>query len=183
MSSASADPINRVIWRQAAELNANDYNPNVVFSPELRLLEHSLLATGWVQPILITPDDRIIDGFHRVQLAIVRPQVRERWGGLVPTAVIECTRPQAMMLTIRMNRAKGTHVALRMSAIVRELVDVHGVSADELATGIGASRQEIELLHQEGVFAARKIPDHRYSKAWYPAETEECVTSPGTASS
>ena len=59
------DPINNIQWILASDLNGNDYNPNVVFTPELKLLERSLLKTGWVQPILISKDKIIIDGFHR----------------------------------------------------------------------------------------------------------------------
>lgn len=164
-----ADPIDRIEWRPAAELDANDYNPNVCFSPELRLLEHSLLASGWVQPILVDREGRIIDGFHRWRLAQDSKALRRKYGGFVPVAVLDLDRPQAMLATIRMNRAKGTHVAVRMSAVVRELIDVHGMDPAEIAAGIGATRDEIDLLHQDGVFAAKKIAEHRYSKAWYPA--------------
>ena len=56
------DPINNIEWRKASDLNANDYNPNMVFDQELKLLERSILSTGWVQPILVDADDNIIDG-------------------------------------------------------------------------------------------------------------------------
>lgn len=164
------DPISRIEWRDAATLDANDYNPNFVFSPELRLLEHSLLTTGWVQPILIDPERRIIDGFHRARLARDSAAMIARYDRLVPCATLMVDRPQAMLLTIRMNRAKGTHTAVKMSAIIRELLDVHGLSPAAVAEAIGATAAEVDLLHQDGVFAAKKIPEHRYSKAWYPAE-------------
>jgi ParB-like chromosome segregation protein Spo0J len=167
----SDDPINRIEWREAASLDANDYNPNVVFTPELRLLERSILLTGWVQPILVTPTGGIIDGFHRCRLALDSKPLRDRYAGLVPCAVIDVSRADAMLLTIRMNRAKGTHVALRMSAIIRELVDMHGLDPMEIAAGIGATRAEIDLLYQDGVFKAKNITDWSYSRAWYPRET------------
>src|SRR4051794_25523211 len=115
------EPISRIEWRDAATLRANEYNPNVVFTPELRLLERSLLLTGWVQPILILEDGTIIDGFHRSRLSAESPALKARYDGKVPCAVLDVPRSQAMILTIRMNRAKGTHVAVRMSEIVREL--------------------------------------------------------------
>jgi ParB-like chromosome segregation protein Spo0J len=167
----SKEPIDNVQWLDSASLNANDYNPNAVFSPELRLLERSILLTGWVQPILIDPDKRIIDGYHRHRLAIDSVELRRKYGGLAPCAVLAVTRPQAMLLTIRMNRAKGSHVAYRMSAIVRELMDEHGYDPAEISVEIGATADEIALLHQEGVFAQRNIKEYRYSRAWYPAET------------
>lgn len=165
-----SDPINRIEWRDAAALNANDYNPNCVFSPELRLLERSILLTGWVQPVLCTTDGTIIDGFHRVMLSRESAVLRMKYHGRVPCAVIDLPRDKAMMLTIRMNRAKGTHVAVRMSEIVRELIDVHACDPQEVAIEIGATKDEIELLHQDGVFKAKGIENYRYGKAWYPTE-------------
>lgn len=164
------DPISRIEWRQAESLNRNDYNPNTVFTPELQLLERSILLGGWCQPVLITPDSTIIDGFHRTQLSIVSKPIRDRYQGNVPCAVLKVDRPTAMILTIRMNRAKGTHVAIKMSAIVHELLDVHHYDPQEIMAEIGATREEIELLRQDGVFSAKKIPEHKYSAAWYPAE-------------
>lgn len=170
MFDVTREPLSNVEWRDAASLNGNDYNPNVVFTPELQLLERSILLTRWVQPVLITRDGTIIDGFHRTQLSIVSKALRERYDGRVPCAVLDVDRPTAMILTIRMNRAKGTHVAVKMSAIVHELLDVHFYDPQELMAEIGATKEEIEMLRQDGVFSAKKIPDHAYSKAWYPAE-------------
>ena len=169
------DPINSIEWRDAAGLNANDYNPNVVFTPELRLLERSLLLTGWVQPILITKDGTIIDGFHRSRLAQDSAAMVKRYAGKVPCAVLDIARDQAMIFTIRMNRAKGSHVAVRMSEIVRELIDVHHCDPQEVAIEIGATKDEVELLYQEGVFKMKNIADYKYSQAWYPAERAKAV--------
>ncbi len=166
-----SDPIERVEWRDASGLNANDYNPNVVMTAELRLLELSIIKQGWVQPVLITTDGVIIDGFHRAMLARDSKLLRERYHGQCPCVVLRLSRPDAMLLTIRINRAKGTHVAFRMAAIVRELLDVHGYDPQQVAQEIGATVEEVNLLHQDGIFEARDIKNYRYSKAWYPAET------------
>jgi hypothetical protein len=73
-----------------------------------------------------------------------------------------------MLMTIRINRAKGTHVAVEMSDIVRELISEHGVSRQQIADEIGGTKDEVDLLAQEGVFAAKQIHKWAYSKAWYP---------------
>lgn len=165
------DPISNIEWRDAATLVANDYNPNRVFSPEMKLLERSILLTGYVQPILVRkaePD--IIDGFHRHRLAQDSKALKARYGGMVPCAVLDVTRPQAMLLTVRMNRAKGTHVAVLMSNLVRELIDVHHYDPQELCAELGATMDEIALLHQESVFQLKGIDKWAWSPAWYPAE-------------
>lgn len=172
------DPIARIEWRDVDTLDANDYNPNHVFGPEMRLLERSILAMGWVQPILVTRDGVIVDGFHRATLARTSAAIRERYGAAVPCAVLDLTRPAAMMTTIRINRAKGTHAALHMHAIVRELIETHGFDPQEVAAEIGATIEEIDLLRQEDVFEAKGTPAHRYSRAWVPTETRPKRAAP-----
>ena len=61
--TTTGDPINQVQWRPADALHANSWNPNVVFTPELKLLERSILKCGWIQPIIVNPDGLVIDGF------------------------------------------------------------------------------------------------------------------------
>ena len=162
------EPVDNIRWVPADTLDPNTWNPNRVHSAELRLLERSLLSTGWLQPLLVNPDRLIIDGFHRWRLSQDSKAVRSRWKGKVPVAVLDVDRPTAMLMTIRINRAKGTHVAVEMSAIVRELLEDHGVSRETIAAEIGGTKDEVDLLAQESVFTAKNINKWAYSKAWYP---------------
>ena len=41
----------------------------------------------------------------------------------------------------------------------------------EVGIEIGATKEEIAILYQEGVFKMKHIDKHVYSRAWYPAET------------
>lgn len=164
----AGDPVDSIQWVPADTLDPNTWNPNRVHLAELRLLERSLLSTGWLQPLLVNPERLIIDGFHRWRLSQDSDAVRARWKGKVPVAVLDVDRPTAMLMTIRINRAKGTHVAVEMSNIVRELIEVHGVDRKTIAAEIGGTKEEVDLLAQEGVFAAKQIHKHAYSKAWYP---------------
>jgi len=162
------DPINNIQWLDAHELEANDYNPNVVFSPELKALEKNILAIGWVQPVIVSNGNIIIDGFHRTMLSRESKALNKKYNGKVPCVVFEVPRDEAMILTVRMNRAKGSHVAVRMSEMVKELIDEHKWEAKALATELGASKKEIDLLYQDGVFKLRNIKNYKYSNAWYP---------------
>ncbi len=168
----SNDPINQVQWRLASSLHANSWNPNVVFTPELKLLERSILKCGWIQPIIVNPDGLVIDGFHRWRLSQDSEALQKRYAGRVPVVVMALSKPEAMLLTIRINRAKGSHVAVQMSVIVKELVDEHHYDRQEIAQNIGATLDEIDLLYQDGVFKMKNIKDYKYSKAWYPRETK-----------
>lgn len=165
------EPLEHLRWMHWSKLKANDYNPNCVQKEELRLLELSILLTRWVQPVLVRAGDlEIIDGFHRWSLTRDSRALLDRYGGHLPVVTLELSRPQAMLVTVRMNRAKGQHVALRMSDLVRELVEQHGLSGEEVATGIGAHPGEIDLLLSPGAFKARNLKDVPYSKAWVPYE-------------
>jgi hypothetical protein len=167
-------PIDKVTWVPVDTLNANDYNPNHVFGPEMKLLERSLIATGWVQPILTVSleDPHIVDGFHRSLLA-KSPAIFARDGGLVPIAPLGITRPEAIVVTVRMNRAKGSHAALLMSDLVRELIDDHGLPPAKVAEEMGMTLDEVALLHSTGIFKARKLEGRPYSRAWVPIESKE----------
>lgn len=165
------DPIDAVSWKPASQLRPNWWNPNRVFKPELRLLERSMLSTGWMQPILVNPDMLIIDGFHRWRLAQDSKAMQQRWGGLVPVVVIPVPEDEAMALTVRINRAKGVHVAVEMHSLVARLLTEHSWPRERIAKEIGASLAEVDTLAQEGVFALKRIADWSYSKAWYPEET------------
>lgn len=169
---SEGEPIDSIRWVPADTLDANTWNPNRVHLAELRLLERSLLSTGWLQPLLVNPERLIIDGFHRWRLSQDSADVRAKWKGRVPVAVLDVDRPTAMLMTIRINRAKGTHVAVEMSAIVRELINEHGIPRKQIAAEIGGTTEEVDLLAQEDVFAAKGIAKWAYSKAWYPKQEE-----------
>jgi ParB-like chromosome segregation protein Spo0J len=164
------EPLSQIVWHRAEDLDANDYNPNIVMNAELKLLERSLLATGWVQPILVSaPEHIIIDGFHRRMLAMTSKALLERYKGWVPCAELPISRAAAMLMTIRMNRAKGSHVAVRMASIVKELIDTHHLAPKDIAVEMGAPLQEIQTLYQDDIFKARDLKNYAYSKAWVPA--------------
>lgn len=162
-------PISRIEWKPVDELSANDYNPNVVYSPELKLLKFSLLRQGWIQPILVTKDGTIIDGFHRASLAKTDKAVRAMTGGLVPCVVMPLSEPERMLLTIRINRAKGSHIALKMADIIKTLVNDYGLTIEQVGEGIGAGKDEINLLLMDNVFKAKGIDEKTpFSRAWIP---------------
>jgi hypothetical protein len=162
------DPIDSIEWRDAESLKANHYNPNVVYNQELRLLEHSILKTGWIQPILITSSGIVIDGFHRWSLSRNSEALRSVYSGMVPCAVLDIEPHEAIMLTVRINKAKGTHIAFRMSSVIQILVNEHNCSTEEICTGLGMNKDEVELLLQDSIFESKDIKNYKYSKSWVP---------------
>lgn len=161
-------PISNVQWVEVELLQANDYNPNVVFTDEMKLLKYSIEKSGWIQPILVTQDFVIIDGFHRATLAKTHKEITVN--GKVPCVVMELSEPERMLLTIRINRAKGSHIAVKMSDIIHKLANDYGMSLDAIGQGIGARQEEVELLLMDNVFKLKHFTEEsRYSKAWVPS--------------
>ena len=165
------EPIENIVWKHHREIGPNDWNPNWVMPAEMDLLERSILKSGWIQPIIITPEGLIIDGFHRWLLSHKSQAMLETYGGKIPCVVMDIERWQALCLTVRINRAKGMHGAQEMALIVRELVDDLGVSREDLMDEMGMTGVEIDALYCDSVFKARNIKAHKYSKAWIPEET------------
>lgn len=165
------EPVENIQWIECDKLVANHYNPNRVMNAEMNLIERSILLTGWIQPILINKNNVIIDGFHRWTLSRLSPSLLSKYHGKVPCAVLDITDVEAMVITVRINRAKGTHLAFRMSEYVRELVEKHKIPMDKLAVDIGATFDEIQLLMKSDVFEAKDVQNWAYSEAWFPAES------------
>lgn len=163
------NPIDTIVWVPASTLKANDYNPNVVFNAELRLLELSIVKHGWLHPLIVHEESmEIIDGFHRWSLAQQSKALIARDSGNVPCIMLKLTVPERMLLTVRINRAKGSHIALKMSQLVKSLVADHGMAIETVAKEIGGSKAEVELLLQDNVFTQKNTQDHKYSRAWKP---------------
>ncbi len=168
METIKKQPISNIEWRDVRELSANDYNPNVVLTQELKLLEFSILKTGWIQPLLISGTDVIIDGFHRYWLSQNSKYLIKQFNYHAPCAILNISEAERMLLTVRINRAKGNHVAAKMHELVTKLVMELAISKETVALEIGASTMEVDLLLQENVFTKLDIKNHKYSNAWIP---------------
>lgn len=159
-------PINNIVWIEAKLLTANGWNPNFVLSKELQLLKLSLLSQGWIQPVLVDQNNVIIDGWHRSFLCKNDKDVAEMTDGKCPCAVLDLTEPERMLLTVRINRAKGVHSAVKMHELVSILYTTHKLTVQQIGDGIGANKDEVDLLLKENVFKKLDIENTPYSEAW-----------------
>lgn len=55
-SPFNTEPVDCVQWVPNTEVQANDYNPNTVAPPEMKLLELSIQEDGYTQPIVAWPE-------------------------------------------------------------------------------------------------------------------------------
>lgn len=154
----------------------NDYNPNAVAPPEMRLLYDSIKEDGYTMPIVCYYSKEedvyvIVDGFHRYRIMKEHKDIYEREGGMLPVTVIEKSLSNRMASTIRHNRARGAHDVDLMSNIVRELHEI-GRSDAWIAKHMGMSKDEILRLKQITGLAAL-FRDVKFGQAWKPVEDED----------
>lgn len=162
-------PVDNIEWIPVEKLDANDYNPNHVFKNELNLIKFSIMKNGWIQPILITKDYKIIDGFHRSTIAKLDKDVNNLTNGKVPCVVMDMSEPERILLTIRINRAKGSHSAYKMHKVVSELVEKYHVPIKTICTELGMDKSEVDLLLEKNVFSKLKIDENtKFNQAWIP---------------
>ncbi len=105
-------PVYNVIAVPVEKVVANNYNPNVVAPPEMKLLELSIWEDGYTMPCVcyyLKESDRyeIVDGFHRYMVMKSSARIYEREHGLLPVTVIDKDLSNRMSSTIRHNRARA----------------------------------------------------------------------------
>lgn len=167
-----------VSWVPREQIVANDWNPNHVAVPELKLLALSIVEDGWTQPIVVRPlvEENyptarylVVDGFHRWTVA-GWPEVAALTGGLVPVVELSPKSPAEMRLaTIRHNRARGTHGVTPMASIVRELKDEFGLGDEEICRRLGMEEEELERLYDVSGMPERvRREQGDFNRGWVP---------------
>lgn len=107
----------------------NDYNPNRQSERDFELLCRSIEEDGYTQPIIVRRDsNKIVDGEHRWRACKVLGWTE------IPIVYVDMTDEQAMIATLRHNRAKGTENINLASGVLKSLqaMDYLDQSADSL---------------------------------------------------
>jgi ParB-like chromosome segregation protein Spo0J len=160
-------PVSVIHWVNRVSVRANDYNPNRVAPPELRLLKISLLSDGWTQPLVVRIDGdgyELVDGYHR-WLCAEDDRVARMTDGMVPVVVIpEKPLEHRMMSTIRHNRARGDHHVQGMSQIIAFILE-SGMDDHELSLMLQMEKEEVSRLRDRGNMLKRGSGDG-FSQAW-----------------
>ncbi|MFA5196425.1 MAG: ParB/RepB/Spo0J family partition protein [Bacteroidales bacterium] len=170
ISPMKNEPVDCVLWVKSETIEANDYNPNKVAPPEMKLLELSIGEDGYTQPIVtwLTNGHReVIDGFHRNRVGKESKIVNKRTKGYLPVTTINdenLDRGDRIAATIRHNRARGKHQVQGMSEIVVELKR-RNWSDEKIAKQLGMDPDEILRLSQISGLA-EMFMDQEFSEAW-----------------
>lgn len=175
------NPVDFVKWVKNTEVKANDYNPNAVAPPEMKLLEHSIDHDGYTQPIVAWEKEKeieVIDGFHRHRVGKESKSVQGKVHGYLPIVAIkdDCQgRNDRIASTIRHNRARGKHKVESMSDIVLELKR-RNWSPKKIGKELGMDQDEVlRLVQITGL--AEMFVDKEFSEAWEVGDYSEEVES------
>ena len=165
------EPVDCVIWVKNEDVHANDYNPNSVAPPEMKLLHVSISEDGYTQPIVSMLEEtgtrEVVDGFHRHRVGKEYDDVRVRVHGYLPVVTINEERKDKadrIAATIRHNRARGKHKVNAMADIVLELKR-RNWSDTKVANELGMDPDEVLRLCQVGGLA-EVFADGEFSEAW-----------------
>lgn len=164
------EPVDCVLWVPNSTVRANDYNPNTVAPPEMKLLEVSILEDGYTQPIVTFDSNgerEVVDGFHRNRVGKECASVRGRVFGHLPVVRINKDRSDKgdrIAATIRHNRARGKHRVDSMSEIVVELKR-RNWSDEKISRELGMDPDEILRLCQiTGL--SELFKNQEFSQSW-----------------
>jgi hypothetical protein len=152
-----------------------------VLKPDQRLLSASLLAYGWVSPLLVQVGGTIIDGHERWKIAASNSEIVQRDSGLIPVIWADCDEVEAMIMHVRVNRAKGIMHAKSLSNLIRRILRSKAYDEAELKTLFGMSKEEMELLSAGSFLKKKKVAEHQYSKAWVPVEAAAGAVAPSVS--
>ncbi|MFZ9404013.1 MAG: IbrB-like domain-containing protein [Sediminibacterium sp.] len=171
ISPFSNEPVDCVIWVKNNSVHANDYNPNSVAPPEMKLLHISISEDGYTQPIVSMLEENgmreVIDGFHRHRVGKEYEDVQNRVHSYLPVVTINENRKDKadrIASTIRHNRARGKHKVTAMSDIVVDLKK-RNWSDEKIARELGMDPDEVLRLSQISGLA-EMFEDKEFSMSW-----------------
>lgn len=168
VSPFAEEPCDCVLWVRQEDVQANEYNPNHVAAPEMKLLHESIREDGYTMPI-VTYDlgdgkREIVDGFHRNRVGREYADIKKRVHGYLPVSTINKPKDERIGSTIRHNRARGTHGIRPMADIVLDLART-GWDDTKICKKLGMELDEVIRLKQiTGLRDA--FMGHEFSKSW-----------------
>ena len=167
-------PVLNVQMVPVNKVHANDYNPNKVAPPEMKLLKLSIKKDGLTMPVVAAKNDGkyiVVDGFHRRIHVSEDKQIRDSLHGYLPVSLLNKDLDDRITSTVRHNLARGTH-QVELSANLIVLLRKHNWTNARIGLELGMDADEVLRLKQiTGLAEAFK--DREFSKAW---EAENILT-------
>lgn len=156
---------------KATKVIGNDYNPNSVAPPEMKLLKLSISKDGVTMPVVVcdTPENKkypytVVDGFHRTTVIQHDKQINESLHGYVPVSRLNKKIEDRITSTVRHNMARGTH-QVELSAKLVTMLKKHNWTNARIGKELGMDADEVLRLKQiTGL--AEAFSDKEFSRSW-----------------
>jgi len=150
-------------------VQGNDYNPNKVAPPEMRLLQLSIAKDGITMPVVVADEPGgsghvVVDGFHRTTVVKTVKSVRDSLGGYMPVVKLNKSIEDRITSTVRHNMARGTH-QVELAAKLVTALKKHNWTNERIGRELGMDPDEVLRLKQiTGL--AEAFADQEFSRAW-----------------
>lgn len=151
-------------------VRGNDYNPNRVAPPEMKLLKFSIRKDGITMPVVVAddtanPEEKIVvDGFHRTTIVKTESDIRESLRGYLPVVTLNKSIEDRMTSTVRHNLARGSHMVELTARLVTALKK-HYWTDEKIGQELGMDPDEVLRLKQV-TGLAEAFADKEFSQAW-----------------
>ena len=148
-------------------VHGNEYNPNKVAPPEMRLLTLSIEKDGMTMPVVVADDKNgwvVVDGFHRRRVAKAKAHIRQSLGGYLPIVRLNKSLEDRITSTVRHNMARGAH-QVELTAKLVTLLRGHNWTNERIGKELGMDPDEVLRLKQmQGL--AEAFSNREFSRAW-----------------
>lgn len=155
---------------KANQIQGNDYNPNKVAPPEMKLLKLSIKKDGVTMPVVVANQDKkkkpfvVVDGFHRTTVISQDKEISESIAGYVPTSRLNKSIEDRITATVRHNMARGTH-QVELSAKLVAMLKKHNWTNARIGMELGMDADEVLRLKQiTGL--AELFRDKEFNNSW-----------------
>lgn len=150
------------------KVKGNDYNPNKVAPPEMRLLRLSMAKDGQTMPVVVSQDSQgsfeIVDGFHRRSIAKNTPEIHEALQGYLFVVELNKSLEGRITSTVRHNMARGSH-QVELTARLVATLKKNNWTNERIGIELGMDPDEVLRLKQV-TGLAEAFEDKEFSKAW-----------------
>lgn len=155
---------------KADQVEGNDYNPNKVAPPEMKLLMLSIRKDGLTMPVVVADQDNkkrpyvVVDGFHRTRVVQTCKDVNDSLHGYIPASKLNKSIEDRITATVRHNMARGTH-QVELSAKLVAMLKKHNWTNARIGMELGMDADEVLRLKQiTGL--TELFSDKEFSKSW-----------------
>lgn len=163
-------PVLNVQLVKVEQVQGNDYNPNKVAPPEMKLLKLSIKKDGLTMPVVIADQSKkrtpfvVVDGFHRTTVVRDDKETNESLNGYLPVSKLNKSIEDRITSTVRHNMARGTH-QVELSAKLVAMLKKHNWTNERIGKELGMDADEVLRLRQiTGL--AELFSDKEFSNSW-----------------